>query len=62
MPKLEGKGGIPKDCPQCNAKDVVWDWGDTENYDQQNTQEVTCPECNTEFLEIEEVVSWEKKE
>lgn len=59
--KTKGKGEIPENCPNCKAKKVNWDWGDTENYDSQSTQEVTCPECDKTFIEISEVVSWEEQ-
>lgn len=53
--------GLPETCPSCNKK-VEWDWDMANFYDEQITNDATCPECGTVFEEIMEVVSWNKKE
>lgn len=53
---------LPKDCPNCNEKDVEWEWECANFYDEQVTNDATCPKCETEFEEIMEAVSWNKKE
>lgn len=53
--------GLPEICPNCNEK-VVWDWEMANFYDEQITNDATCPKCNAVFEEVMEVVSWNKKE
>ena len=59
--KLEGKGGLPTECPKCHEVVGEWNWSDRGFDVETMCYEGTCPKCNTTFYEMYAVEGWEEK-
>lgn len=55
--KLTGQGQLPQKCPKCNKADL--EWGE-KIFDESMSQQSSCPNCKTEFVENHKVDYWEE--